>query len=106
MPPKSHSRLPSFRYTQLGTLLALFGFTRFRLALQSRIVDYLRFDTLNLVLSLLCSVSLVKNNTRVFSTSLPNELLNILLRDIGFLKRNLVPMTGLEPVREFLPNGF
>ena len=28
MPPKSHSRLPSFRYTRLGTLLALFGFTR------------------------------------------------------------------------------
>ena len=27
-PPKPHSRLPSFRYTQLGTLLALLGFTR------------------------------------------------------------------------------
>ena len=43
----------------------------FFIALQSRIVDYLRFDTLSSVLSLLGSVSLVKNNTQLFLTSLP-----------------------------------
>ena len=43
----------------------------FFIALQSRIVANLRFGTLNLICSLLSSVSLVKNNIQLFLTSLP-----------------------------------
>ena len=36
----------------------------------------------------------------------PTSYQAALLRDISLLKKRVVPIAGLEPARELLPNGF